>query len=36
MKDNVWYAGTTYENMHPLSKTLTVLADALQAQTVDQ
>ena len=29
MKDGVWYCGTTYENTHPLSKTLTALADAL-------
>ena len=33
MKDGVWYCGTTYENTHPLSKTLTVLSEALQ--TVD-
>jgi len=28
-KDGVWYCGTTYENTHPLSKTLTVLTEAL-------
>ena len=33
MKDGVWYCGTTYENTHPLSKTLTALSEALQ--TVD-
>jgi hypothetical protein len=35
VKDGVWYCGDTYESS-PLSKKLTVLADALQAQTVDQ
>ena len=35
MKDGTWYCGDTYESS-PLSKKLTVLADALQAQTVDQ
>ena len=35
MKDNVWYCGDTYGS-GPLSKKLTVLADALLAQTVDQ
>jgi len=35
MRDGVWYCGDTYESS-PLSKKLTVLADALQAQTVDQ
>ena len=35
MKDGVWYCGDTYEST-PLSKKLTALADALQAQTVDQ
>jgi hypothetical protein len=35
MKDGVWYCGDTYESS-PISKKLTVLADALQAQTVDQ
>jgi hypothetical protein len=29
MKDGVWYCGTTYENTHPLSKTLTALSEAL-------
>jgi hypothetical protein len=35
MKDGVWYCGNTYEST-PLSKKFTALADALQAQTVDQ
>lgn len=35
MKDGVWYCGDTYDST-PLSKKLTALADALQAQTVDQ
>jgi hypothetical protein len=35
MKDGVWYCGDTYEST-PLSKKLTVLADVLQAETVDQ
>ena len=35
MKDGVWYCGDTYEST-PLSKKLTVLADALEAETVDQ
>jgi hypothetical protein len=35
MKDGTWYCGDTYESS-PLSKKLIVLADALQAQTVDQ
>jgi hypothetical protein len=35
MKDGTWYCGDTYES-GPLSKKLTALADALQAQTVDQ
>ena len=35
MRDGVWYCGDTYES-GPLSKKLTVMADALQAQTVDQ
>jgi hypothetical protein len=35
MRDGVWYVGNTYESS-PLSKKLTALADALQAQTVDQ
>ena len=29
MKDGVWYCGTTYENTHPLSNTLTLLTEAL-------
>ena len=36
MKDGVWYCGTTYENTHFLSKRLTLLSEALQAETVDQ
>jgi hypothetical protein len=36
MKDGVWYVGTTYENTHSLSKRLTLLSEALQAETVDQ
>ena len=35
MRDGVWYCGDTYEST-PLSKKLTALADALQAETVDQ
>jgi len=35
MRDDVWYCGDTYGST-PLSTKLTVLADALQAQTVDQ
>jgi hypothetical protein len=35
MKDGVWYCGDTYEST-PLSKKLTVLAEALAAETVDQ
>jgi hypothetical protein len=35
MKDGVWYCGDTYESSS-LSKKLTALADALQAETVDQ
>jgi hypothetical protein len=35
IRDGVWYCGDTYEST-PLSKKLTALADALQAQTVDQ
>ena len=34
MRDGVWYCGDMYEST-PLSKKLTALADALQAQTVD-
>ena len=29
MRDGVWYCGTTYENTHPLSKSLTPLSEAL-------
>jgi len=29
IKDGVWYCGTTYENTHPLSRTLTALTDAI-------
>ena len=32
MKDGVWYCGTTYENTHPLSKTLTTLTEALEKE----
>ena len=35
MKDGTWYCGDTYESS-PLSTKLTALADALQAQMVDQ
>ena len=35
MKDGVWYCGDTYGST-PLSTKLTVLADALAAETVDQ
>jgi hypothetical protein len=28
-RDGVWYVGTTYGNMHPLSKNLTALTEAL-------
>jgi hypothetical protein len=35
MKDGVWYCGDTYGSS-PLSTKLTALADALQAETVDQ
>ena len=28
-RDGVWYCGTTYDNMHPLSKNLTALTEAL-------
>jgi len=30
MRDGVWYCGTTYENTHPLSKSLTPLSEALE------
>ena len=29
IKDGVWYVGTTYDNMHPLSKNLTALTEAI-------
>ena len=32
IKDGVWYCGTTYDNMHPLSKTLTALTEAIAAE----
>ena len=32
MKDGEWYCGTTYENTHPLSRTLTALAEALTTE----
>jgi hypothetical protein len=32
MKDGVWYVGTTYDNMHPWSKTLTVLTEAIASE----
>ena len=32
MKDGEWYCGTTYENTHPLSRTLTALTEALTTQ----
>jgi hypothetical protein len=35
MKDGVWYCGDMNEST-PLSKKLTALADALEAETVDQ
>ena len=35
MKDGVWYVGDTYGST-PLSTKLTVLAEALEAETVDQ
>ena len=35
MRDGVWYCGDTYGST-PLSTKLTVLADALEAETVDQ
>ena len=35
MRDGTWYCGDTYEST-TLSKKLTVLADALQDETVDQ
>jgi len=35
MKDGTWYCGDMYEST-PLSKKLTVLTEALEAETVDQ
>jgi len=35
MRDGVWYCGDTYDHS-PISKKLTVLADALAAESVDQ
>lgn len=32
MRDGEWYCGTTYENTHPLSRTLTALTEALATQ----
>jgi len=32
MRDGEWYCGTTYENTHPLSRTLTALTEALTTQ----
>lgn len=32
MKDGVWYCGSTYENTHPVSRSLTALADAIAAE----
>ncbi len=32
MKDGVWYVGTTYDNMHPWSKNLTVLTEAIASE----
>ena len=32
MKDGVWYVGTTYDNMHPLSKNLTALTEAIASE----
>jgi hypothetical protein len=32
MKDSVWYVGTTYDNMHTLSKSLTALTEAIEAE----
>jgi hypothetical protein len=32
MRDGVWYVGTTYDNMHPLSKNLTALTEAIEAE----
>jgi hypothetical protein len=35
MRDGAWYVGDTYGST-PLSTKLTVLADALEAEAVDQ
>ena len=32
MKDGVWYCGTTYENTNSLSRKLTALSEALEAE----
>ena len=32
MRDGEWYCGTTYQNTHPLSRTLTVLTESLTTQ----
>ena len=32
MRDGVWYCGTTYDNTHPLSNTLTALVEALATE----
>ena len=36
MRDGVWYCGTTYENTHPLSKTLTKLSEAIAAEEAEE
>ena len=36
MKDGVWYCGTTYDNMHPLSKNLTALSEALAKEAEEE
>jgi len=36
MKDGVWYCGTTYNNMHPLSKSLTALSEALAKEAEEE
>lgn len=36
MKDGVWYCGTTYDNMHPLSKNLTALSEALAREAEEE
>lgn len=35
-RDGVWYCGTTYENTHPLSKSLTSLTEAIAAEEVTE